>query len=127
MSDFPRRGKSGVRLGTEKKNTMNLEDLYRENPVKACRSALRRTAHLPEETRLEKINALLGMHGTEAIRGEWQNGYWCDIVAVYCNAGDTYDTTVIQVRGESSHLASRFLVGSFGDWVEKNSKKYGIQ
>ena len=67
------------------------------------------------------------MHGTEAIRGEWQNGYWCDIVAVYCNAGDTYDTTVIQVRGESSHLASRFLVESFGDWVEKNSKKYGIQ
>lgn len=81
---------------------------------------------MPEDDRLEAINKLLEMHGTEAIRGDWQNGYWCDVVAVYCNAGDTYDTTVIQVRGDSRFSASRFRVTSWGDFVERNQKRYGI-
>jgi hypothetical protein len=104
-----------------------LGDLYKSDPVSACRKALRLTANIPENDRLEAINSLLEMYGTEAIRGDWQNGYWCDIVAAYCNAGDTYCITVIQVRGESSFNSSRFIVSSWGDWVEKNQTKYGIQ
>lgn len=104
-----------------------MEDLYCTDPLKACRKALRLTRNIPERDRIDKINELLGMHGTEAIRGEWQNGYWCDIVAVYCNTGDTYALTVIQVRGESRFESSRFIVSSWGDWVEKNSEKYQIQ
>ena len=100
----------------------NLETLYSADPVKACRLALRRTAKLPEEDRLEAINALLGMHGTEAITGEWQNGYWCDVVAVYCNSGDSYDATVIQVRGGSRWERSRFIVSSLGDFIERIEK-----
>jgi|SRR6185369_7598169 len=103
-----------------------LADLYATDPVKACRLALRRTKHLSENDRLEACNTLLGMHGTEAIRGEWQNGYWYYIVAAYCNTGDTYAVTVIQVRGEFNGDRSRFIVSSWGDWVEKNSDKYGI-
>ena len=103
-----------------------LEDEYRSNPVRACRRALRRTAHLPENDRLEAIDKLLGTFGTEAIRGEWQNGYWCDIVAAYCNTGDTYAVTVIQVRGECHYDNSRFIVSSWGDWLEKNEKRFGI-
>jgi hypothetical protein len=109
-----------------KKTKQSLADLYRENPVKACRLALRRTAHLPETDRLEEINRLLEMCGTEAIRGEWQNGYWCDIVAAYCNAGDPYDVTVIQVRGDCSWNPSRFIVSTFGDWVEKNEERFSL-
>ena len=100
--------------------TAPLETEYSADPVKACRKALRWTNHIPEIDRLEVINSLLGTHGTEAVRGDWQNGYWCDIVAVFCNAGDTYDTTVIQVRGETRFHNSRFFVGNLGDFVERN-------
>jgi hypothetical protein len=106
---------------------INLSDLYATDALKACKLSLRRTINLPERERLEAIDKLLGMHGIEAIRGEWQNGYWCDIVACYCNAGDTYSTTVIQVRGNSQWNNSRFFVGNWGDFVERNQTRYGIQ
>ena len=111
---------------TGKTITAPYADDYRRDPVKACRKALRRTADVAENDRLEVINLLLGTHGTEAIRGEWQNGYWCDIVAAYCNTGDTYAVTVIQKRGECSFDNSRFFVSTVGDFVERNSKRLGI-
>lgn len=104
----------------------NLTDLYRTDPLKACRLALRRTARVGERERLDAINRLLGLHGTEAIHGKWQNGYWCDIVAVYCNTGDTYALTVMQVRGDYGFPSSRFIVTSWGDWVERNGKRLQI-
>jgi hypothetical protein len=107
--------------------TESLSDLYCSNPRKACQLALRRTVNVPERDRLEAINKLLGLHGTEAIRGEWQNGYWGDIVACYCNTGDSYKTTVLQVRGDCSFSSSRFVVSTMGDWVERNEKRYAIQ
>ncbi len=105
---------------------IDLETMYAQNPTKACRLALRRTRRVREEDRLEAINKLLGGYGTEAIRGEWQNGYWCDIVACYVNFGDTYNTTVVQVRGDWSGASSRFIVSSWGDWVEQNEERYAI-
>lgn len=104
----------------------NLKDLYSSDPVKACRLALRRTSNLPENDRLEAIDKLLGTFGVEAIRGDWQNGYWCDIVAAYCNTGDTYAATVIRVRGDYSGWPGRFIVSSMGDFVERNQSKYQI-
>ena len=104
----------------------NLSDLYRINPRKACALALRRTVNEPENTRLEAIDKLLGLHGTEAIRGAWQNGYWCDIVACYCNTGDTYALTVLQVRGEHSFHSSKFIISSMGDFVERNGERLAI-
>lgn len=104
----------------------NLSYLYCSNPLRACRLALRRTTALPECDRLDAINKLLGLHGTEAIRGDWQNGFWCDIVACYCNTGDTYGLTVLQVRGDWSGARSRFFVGNVGDFVERNQKRYGL-
>jgi hypothetical protein len=107
-------------------------DLYRRDPAAACRRALRETRNLfngsdaSAEVRLARCNELLEMHGTEAIRGDWQNGYWCDVVATYCNAGDTYDCTVLCVRGDSSFDSPRFLVTSWGDFVERNEKRLGI-
>lgn len=104
----------------------SLSDLYCSDPRKACRKALALTRNLPENDRLEAINSLLGLHGTEAIRGEWKNGYWCDIVAAYCNTGDCYKLTVIQQRGSCRYDSSRFFVGTVGDFVERNSAKLGI-
>lgn len=88
--------------------------------------ALRRTKTVPWRERLDAIDKLLGTYGTEAIRGEWQKGYWCDIVACYCNTGETYDATVIHVRGEWSDSPGRFMIGSWGDFVERNEKRYAI-
>ena len=107
--------------------TTKLSDIYKTDPLKACRLALRRTVDLPEEDRLEEINKLLGLYGTEAISGDWQNGYWCDIVAAYCNTGETYEMTVIQVRGDWSGARSRFIIASMGDFVERNERKFNIQ
>ncbi len=103
-----------------------LAELYATDPLKACGAALLLTCNLPERHRLEAINDLLGTYGTESIRGDWQNGYWCDVVAAYCNTGDTHALTVIQVRGDWSGAASRFIVSSFGDFVEHNQSKLGI-
>lgn len=104
----------------------SVSELYQTDPLRACRLALRQTVHVEESERLEAIDKLLGTYGTEAIRGEWQNGYWCDIAAVYCNAGDTYALTVIQVRGESRWQRSRFIVSTMGGFVERNEHKLGI-
>lgn len=109
------------------KTKINLSDLYTQDPIKACRLALRQTAHIHENDRLQEINDLLEMNGKEAIRGEWQNGFWCDVVACYCNTGDTYAPTVIQVRGESSYRKSTFRVQSWGDFVEKNEKRLSLR
>ena len=103
----------------------NIEDTYKVDSIKACRMALKQTTNLQGEERLQAINNLLHGYGTEAIRGEWQNGYWCDVVACYVNMGDTYNTTVIQVRSDYGNN-STFKVSTFGDFVERNGKKYGI-
>ena len=108
------------------KNHITVSDLYRTNPLSACRRALRETRNIDWKERLESIDNLLGTFGTEAIRGDWQNGYWCDIVASYCNAGDTYAVTVMHVRGDSWSGQGRFIVSSWGDWVERNERKYAI-
>lgn len=113
-------------MKTKTENWGKLESLYAVDALKACRRALALTRGVPVNDRLDAINDLLAMHGTEAIRGEWQNGYWCDIVAAYCNAGDTYALTVLQVRGEWSGASSRFIVGTVGDFVERNGKRLGV-
>lgn len=110
-----------------KQSKAALETLYKTDPVAACRKALRLTRSVPWKDRMEAIDKLLGTYGTEAIRGSWQNGYWCDIVAVYCNTGETYATTVIHVRGDGWNPRGRFLVSTMGDFVERNQARYEIQ
>lgn len=100
---------------------------FPDKRVAIARRAVRATSKLPERNRMEAINILLGGYGVEAIRGEWQNGYWCDIVADYVNMGDTYAITVMHVRGEHSGRPVKFIVTSWGDWVERNEKKFRVQ
>lgn len=64
------------------------------------------------DAKLEAANKLLEGHGIEAIGGEWQNGYWCDIRAAYVNMGDTYACTLIYDRDKG------WQVTSYGDWIE---------
>ena len=62
---------------------------------------------------LELADELIGGCGVEALRGDGWASYYCDIVALYANTGDTYDETVIYDVGRR-----RFYVGSIGDWIE---------
>ena len=72
---------------------------------------------------LSDVNKLIDGHGVEAIRGEYHvDNYHHDIVATYVNTGDSYSPTVLYETE-----TGRFLVTTFGDWVEKHSDKYRIQ
>jgi len=110
------------------KGPVDLADLYRIDALKACRLALRRTRKIRDhEERMTRINTLLDCCGVEAVRGEWQNGFWGDVVGTYCNTGDSYALTVLCVRGDSSWQEPRFMVTSWGDWVERFGERYGVK
>lgn len=66
------------------------------------------------ESKLEDVNRLLDLHGVEPIRkeGEWDN-YFGDIIALYLNTGETYESTVlIDVRN------LKITIRSVGDFIE---------
>jgi hypothetical protein len=110
----------------DQKMKTDLKELYRYNPTKACRLALRRTASLPWQRRMAAIDALLGLYGVERVQGDCQNGYWCNVACEYANTGDTYAVTVICQRGETAYDAPRFLVANVGDWFERNERRLGL-
>jgi len=65
---------------------------------------------------LDYANKVLNGHGVEAVQLEdYQvDNYYYNIVLLYVNMGDTYDTTLCYdtEKGE-------FLIGSWGDWLEE--------
>lgn len=66
----------------------------------------------------ELISEQLEAHGVEAIRGEWQNGYWCDTRAIYINMGDTYSATLVYDRN-----TNRVYATDYGSFVESLERK----
>lgn len=72
---------------------------------------------------LELADQLLNANGIEAIRGSsHNNSYYQDIVGLYVNMGDTYEATLLY-----NAVVGRFVVTSWGDWVQSYTKKYGIE
>jgi len=59
--------------------------------------------------------------GVEAIRGEWHDRYYGNIVALYINTGDTYSCTLLY-----DCVKERFHVMDWGTFVETAPKYYGI-
>jgi len=71
---------------------------------------------------LAKFDSAINAHGIEAIQGDHHvDGYYHNIVALYVNTGDTYNTTLLYETEREC-----FIVTSWGDWVEKNQRKYKI-
>lgn len=66
------------------------------------------------EINMHAASELTGMHGTEALFGAQVK--WPDME--YVNSGDTYTTTLIY-----DYLRGRYLVMSYGDWVEREERK----
>ena len=71
---------------------------------------------------LDSFNSELSGYGIEAIRCDtvWDS-YYCDICALYVNMGDTYASTILY-----DTVKGKFYITTFGDFVEKNERKYGI-
>jgi len=111
MSEMPKDG-----------DRYSLEDMYRENPSTACRKALKMTVGMEPEERLEKISDLIGGYGVEAIEGNGNDRYYMDTVALYVNMGDTYNTTVLY-----NTQIDKYAIVSWGDWVERNQRRYDIR
>lgn len=62
-------------------------------------------------SRMAAIDKVLGTHGVEYI----PCGRSANSPAIYyCNMGDTYDATVMKIRG-------RFVVGCWGSYVERGN------
>jgi len=100
---------------------------FSDKRLACCKSAIAHTRKVNWKIRLEVINELLGLYGTEGISGDWQNGYWCNIVASYCNTGETYNLTVMHIRGDGWwNEQGKFIVCSWGDWVEKYGRKFSV-
>lgn len=77
------------------------------------------------EAILELLDAKTESYGTEAIFGHKATpafrGYWIDICGQYINTGDTYNTTILY-----DAVKERFYLTSWGDWIERNEKRYGV-
>ncbi len=71
---------------------------------------------------LEEVDKLIDGSGVEAINGDYHvDNYYGDIVALYVNTGDSYAATLLYETEND-----KFIVTSFGDWVEHNERKYKI-
>jgi len=62
---------------------------------------------------MDELNELLGGYGVEAIQDEhaWIGHYYMNIIALYVNMGDTYDTTVVYDTD-----IEEAQIGSWGDF-----------
>jgi len=70
------------------------------------------------EVRMKALDAILKTYGTEAI---WGNSA-TQPVAEYCNTGDSYGSTVLY-----DYSRGRYLLTTWGDWVEQFGDKLGVQ
>jgi hypothetical protein len=76
-----------------------------------------------EEMKLCACDEILNTCGTEAIRAPDYHidHYHLDIVAVYCNTGDSYAKTILFETERA-----RFVITSWGDWIESSPSKYKL-
>ena len=71
------------------------------------------------ETIMKAIDEVIGTCGTEAI---FADEFSCTRpVFEYCNTGDSYAGTIAY-----DYARGKYLLTSYGDWVEKNDRKYSM-
>lgn len=72
---------------------------------------------------LDRVNAILKGFGVEAIEADKvHDPYYQHIALLYVNLGETYQPTIY-----FNTITSTFNVGSWGDWVEANDRRYRIR
>ena len=75
--------------------------------------------HIPSlnEQKMCAINQILYGFGIESVEGEWQNGYWCNILFTYVSMGFSYVPTIIH------HRDIVFIVDSVENLVMKSNRR----
>ena len=71
---------------------------------------------------IECLNELLEMHGVEYVSSGEQQMDGSHIVAEYLNSGDTYSMTLL-----FNHRSEAFSLTTWGDFIERNQRRYSIQ
>jgi hypothetical protein len=93
---------------------------FRENPhynydYSLIENAMRQIDAILDTCGVESIHLNMGFE-IEGLREEdTRDKYWWDCVLLYCNTGETYQTTILYDVNRD-----RFLIGSWGDWYERN-------
>jgi hypothetical protein len=75
--------------------------------------------HLPSlnEQKMCAFNQILFGFGIESVEGEWQNGYWCNILFTYVSMGFSDVPTIIHHRDKG------FIVDSIENLVMKSNRR----
>lgn len=94
----------------------NLMYYFIEEPkrIEKLANAMKNEGHDVDKI-LESFNQVMKGYGIESINSEyeWVSHYYQNIIALYVNRGDTYDTTILFDTAEQ-----KFIVCSWGDWYE---------
>lgn len=87
-------------------------DILLKNAVTARREGL----HEVVDKNLKEVNDFINGFGVESVTAEdYQvDNYYYNIIALYINMGDTYDTTIVYDTENNE-----FEVSSWGDWFER--------
>ena len=105
-----------MRLPSIKTITKEFPYLTRDD-VKEVRRILERYCYSPEKC-LRKIDKILETSGVEYIES-LEDNYNEESGILYCNAGDTYATTIFY-----DYSKCRYYIGCWGDVVEKYPKRF---
>ena len=69
------------------------------------------------EQKMCAFNQILFGFGIESVEGEWQNGYWCNILFTYVSMGFSDLPTIIHHRDKG------FLVDSIENIITKSNRR----
>ena len=71
----------------------------------------------PNEQKMCAFNQILFGFGIELVEGEWQNGYWCNILFTYVSMGFSDLPTIIHHRDKG------FIVDSVENLLVKSNRR----
>lgn len=70
-----------------------------------------------DEQKMCAFNQILFGFGVESVEGEWQNGYWCNMLFTYINMGFSDIPTIIHHRDKG------FIIDCVDDLILKSNRK----
>ena len=73
------------------------------------------------EQKMCAFNQILFGFGIESVEGEWQNGYWCNILFTYVSMGFSDVPTIIHHRDKG------FIVDSVENIITKSNRRARCQ
>ncbi len=106
---------------------IKLADIYGNDNVRPIVSAMKSImknakTHKDVDLALDTFSDILHAHGVEAANGKYVDGYYREANLLYINFGDAYTPTIAY-----DTLEGEFLITSWGDFVEANSKRFEEQ